>query len=293
MAEVPKALQTKTDPRLYQMTILSGLLIYGMAKLDFDVTISRVLTYVFTGLVTQWVCGKIVKLPRFDPLSPMTSALSLSLLLRTEQPLLAVFAMLITIASKFLFRWQGKHIFNPTNFGIVVMLCLSDAVWVSAGQWGATALFGFFIACLGGVVIHRSARSDVSYAFLAFYCALLVSRSIWLGEPMSIPLHQLQNGAVLLFSFFMISDPKTTPNTRSGRIVFALLVALGAVFVQFVLYQPNGLLWSLVSCAMMTPLIDRVFPGGSYRWSQTGPLFQATNRRSSYSERSQTERSFS
>lgn len=276
------------DPRLYQMTILSGLLMYGVAKLDFQVSLSRVLTYVFVGLATQWLCGKIVGLPRFDPLSPMTSALSLSLLLRTDQALLAALAMVITITSKFLFRWKGKHIFNPTNFGIIVMVLLSDAVWVSPGQWGSAALFAFFIACLGGLVIHRSSRSDVSYAFIIFYLSLLVVRSLWLGEPMSIPLHQLQNGGLLLFSFFMISDPKTTPNSRVGRIVFALFVALGAGYVHFVLYQPNGLLWSLVSCAITTPLIDHVFPGGRYRWS---PLFQFPKKAASSSEGSGFERS--
>ena len=95
-----------------------------------------------------------------------------------------------------------------------------------------------------------AARADVTLAFLAFYLALVFGRSLWLGEPMAIPLHRLQNGALLLFAFFMISDPKTTPDSRAGRIVFALLVALGAGFVHFKLFRNNGLLWSLAACSL-------------------------------------------
>jgi len=88
-----------------------------------------------------------------------------------------------------------------------------------------------------------------------------------LGEPMAIPWHRLQSGALLLFAFFMISDPKTTPDSRAGRIAFALVVALGASYVQFVLFRPNGLLWSLAACALLVPLLDRWFPGiRRYSW---------------------------
>jgi len=70
----------------------------------------------------------------------------------------------------------------------------------------------------------------------------------------------------LLFAFFMISDPKTTPDSRAGRILFALLVALGAGFVQFKLFRTNGLLWSLAAGSLLVPLLDRLLPGARYQW---------------------------
>ena len=73
------------------------------------------------------------------------------------------------------------------------------------------------MACVGWLVVNRAARSDVTYAFIVFYCALIFGRSLWLGEPLTIPLHRLESGALLLFTFFMISDPKTTPDSRAGR----------------------------------------------------------------------------
>jgi Na+-translocating ferredoxin:NAD+ oxidoreductase RnfD subunit len=80
----------------------------------------------------------------------------------------------------------------------------------------------------------------------------------------------LQNGALVLFAFFMISDPKTTPDTRLGRILFAGLVALAAWYVQFVWYWGNALLWSLAGVTLTVPLLDWLFPGPRYAWPQTG-----------------------
>jgi len=83
-------------------------------------------------------------------------------------------AAVITIAAKFLLRWRGKHLFNPTNFGLVAMMLATDGrVWVSPGQWGNVAFFGFLMACLGGLVVMRAARSDVTFAFAAAISARL------------------------------------------------------------------------------------------------------------------------
>ena len=175
--------------------------------------------------------------------------------------------VVLTIGSKFVLRWRGKHIFNPTNFGLVVMMLATGRVWVSPGQWGTAAFFAFAVACAGILVVRRAARSDVPLAFLGFYALLLFTRSAALGEPLAIPLHRLQSGALLLFAFFMISDPKTTPDSRPGRILFALLVAGGAAFVQFRLFRTNGLLWSLALFSLLVPLLDRIVPGLRYRWA--------------------------
>jgi len=120
---------------------------------------------------------------------------------------------------------------------------------------------------LGAVVVQRARRADISWTFLAFYLGALAARVVWLGQRWAVWTHHLENGALLLFAFFMISDPKTTPDSRAGRILFALVVALGAGFVQFALFRPNGLIWSLLLCSPITPILNRMFPGGRYQWS--------------------------
>jgi len=257
------------DPRLYQISVLASLLVYGMAWLDFDITAARACLLLLTVLATQAVCDRLDGRRPVNVLSALISGLSLCLLLRTNRTDVALVAAVLTIAGKFVIRFRGKHIFNPTNGGLVAMLLLTDHVWTSPGQWGSVAIFAFLMACLGGIVVNRASRSDVTFAFIAFYCVLLFGRSVYLGEPMAIPIHRLQSGALLLFTFFMISDPKTTPDSKAGRVLFAGLVACGAWYIQFRLFRTNGLLWSLVVCSMVVPLIDWLLPGRRYAWATT------------------------
>jgi Na+-transporting NADH:ubiquinone oxidoreductase subunit NqrB len=253
------------DPRLYQIATLSGLLAYGMSLLRFDVALPQVALTLGAALGAQLVFGRLWRLPRYDPRSALISGLSLCLLLRTEHLWVVPAASVLAVGSKFVLRWRGKHMFNPTNVALVALLAAGQA-WVSPGQWGSSAFFAFLMACLGGLVVNRALRSDVTAAFLGWHLLFLFGRTYRLGDPLSIPLHQLQSGALLLFAFFMISDPKTTPDSRAGRILFAALVAGGAYFVQFRLYRPNGLLWSLAACSPVVPLIDRLLPGIRYEW---------------------------
>jgi Na+-transporting NADH:ubiquinone oxidoreductase subunit NqrB len=255
------------DPRLYQIAALSLLLLYGMTHLGFDVTPARAALIVGVALAAQWVCSRLTRI-RFDPKSALISALSLCLLLRSNTAWWLAAAALIAVASKFAIRVRGKHVFNPTNGAIVALLLTTGGVWVSPGQWGNIAFFAFLITCLGGLVVNRASRSDVTYAFILFYCALMFGRSLYLGEPMTIPLHRLENGALLLFTFFMISDPKTTPDARAGRIAFAAIVAFGAWYIQFRLFRTNGLLWSLAACSVLVPFIDLLLRSPRYSWPQ-------------------------
>jgi len=258
------------DPRLYQIAALSLLLLYGITHLGFDITPARVALLIGTALATQWLASRFVHL-RFDPKSALISALSLCLLLRSNSLWVLVAGAVIAVGSKFVIRVRGKHVFNPTDGAIAALLLLTRDVWVSPGQWGNVTFFAFLITCLGGLVVNRAARSDVTYAFILFYCALMFGRSLYLGEPMTIPLHRLENGALLLFTFFMISDPKTTPDTRTGRILFAGIVAFGAWYIQFRLFRTNGPIWSLALCSLFVPVIDLILRGSRYLWTPQQP----------------------
>lgn len=276
------------DPRHYQMSVQAILLFCGLVFLDFEVTAARAVLTLASVVAAQWLCTRaaawIVEVressrvaalrptrpldpaPPFEWRSALISGLSLCLLLRTHSIPLVLVTAFVTIASKFVLRWRGKHLFNPTCFGLIAMISLSPDVWVSPGQWGHAAILGFAIACLGSVVVTRAARADVTFAFLGAWAAILFGRAAWLGQPWTTPLHMISNGSILLFAFYMISDPRTTPDSRLGRVLFAALVAIGAAIVQFGLYRTNGPLWSLAACALLVPLIDRWLPGRRHRW---------------------------
>ncbi len=256
------------DPRYYQIAVLSSLVIFGVVALDFGIRWTNALLIVTTALAMQYLGTRIFSLPRFDPLSQLITSLSLTLLFRTDLAALAVIAACIAIGSKFLIRINGKHIFNPANIAIVTLMLSSNHAWISSGQWGSAAIGAFALACLGFIVLTRARRAETTITFLIAYAALMFGRSIWLGDPLAIPLHQLQNGALLIFAFFMISDPKTTPDARIGRVLYAALVASIAYVIQFVLYEPNAPVLALIVCAPVVPVIDAFFRGQIYRWDR-------------------------
>src|SRR5215471_10307500 len=262
------------DPRLYQIATLATLLVYGMGWLEFDITPVRAALILATALATQkagdWLSGSRAPFAS-TARSALISGLSLCLLVRSNVHALACLAAVIAIASKFVIKVRGKHVFNPTDGAIVALLLLTKQVWVSPGQWGTAAFFAFLMACAGSLVVTRAARADVSLAFIACFGALVIGRSLYLGEPLALPLHRLESGAFLLFAFFMISDPKTTPDSRAARILFAGLVAATAWYIQFRLFRTNGLLWSLAIWSMAVPVLDALFPATRYDWSRPRP----------------------
>ncbi len=270
MPQPPRFLsQLTADPRHGQILTLGSLLIYGLGWLQFDIGLAQVAVTVASALAVQRLGDWWTGAPwHSGAKSALISALSLCLLLRTDALWMAAVGSTIAVGSKFLVRVRGKHVFNPTNGALVALLLTTDLAWISPGQWGTAAAFAFTMACAGMLVVNRAARSDVTLAFIAAYAAILIGRSLSLGEPMTIPLHRLESGAFLLFSFFMISDPKTTPDSRAGRIAFAVLVAAGAWYVHFRLFRPNGFVWALAAASPLVPLIDWLVPAVRYQWPQ-------------------------
>lgn len=263
------------DPRWWQICCLGGLLTYGLLRLRFDTAPAQIAITIGTALAAQLLFTRLFRVPSFEWKSALISGLGLCFLFRANDWRLAALCAAIAIGSKFLVRWNGKHIWNPTNFALVAMMVGFDQAWVSPGQWGSGPTLAYAMAMGGAFVVNRSARSDTTLAFLAAYAAVLFGRSLWVGEPLSIPAHRMTSGALMIFAFHMISDPKTTPDTRAGRILFASLVAVGAGVVAFVLFRPNGPIWALAALSPVVPLIDHFLPGPKYEWKRpvVGPLW--------------------
>lgn len=254
------------DPRCYQIAVLSSLLAYGIGALGFPITWTHAATVIGFALATQWLAGLLVGLDRFDPLSALITSLSLTLLLRTDDLVIAALAAIIAIGSKFALRINGKHVFNPANFALITLTFVSPHAWLSSGQWGNATLVAFAFAGLGFLVLTRARRAGTTVSFLLGFAALLFGRAVWLGDPLAIPLHQLQSGALLLFAFFMISDPKTTPDHPAGRVLYGLLVALLGFAIQFGFHEPHGPIKALILMSPAVPLIDRLLLATRYSW---------------------------
>jgi Na+-transporting NADH:ubiquinone oxidoreductase subunit NqrB len=254
------------DVRILQILFLGVLLAAGAWLRDFSLRPAQVALTFLAGTATQVLCARAGGLKRIGVASAVITCLSLTILLRADTLWAHPVAATAAIGSKFLIRVRGKHVFNPGNLGIVLGLLCIPGTWTSPGQWGQDlALAGWFVA-LGTIVTCRARRGDISWAFLLFYLGGLAARVAWLGQDAAVFYHQLGNGSLLLFAFFMISDPMTIPDDPRGRIVHAALVAGVAAVWQFALYRQNGLLFALFLLAPAVPLWDRLWPAPKFTW---------------------------
>ncbi|MBV8839697.1 MAG: RnfABCDGE type electron transport complex subunit D [Alphaproteobacteria bacterium] len=255
------------DARHYQIAALSTLLVFNFGWIDFGARLENSALALLAALVTQFVCAYFTKTP-LDLRSPLITGLSLSLLLRADEPWIHAAAGVIAIASKFLLRLDGKHIFNPAGFAIVVLLfAAASHVWISPGAWGSTVWLVALLCFFAILVLGAARRADIAVFFFGTHAALLLARAIWLGDPFAIPLHQLQSGSLLIFTFFMISDPRTSPDSRLGRFIFAASVAALAHYMAFFMQMRPALYVALIALSPFILLIDRILPAQRFAWS--------------------------
>jgi len=273
----------KLDARWFQIVFLASFLLLGALARDFALSATQVAACFGSGLLTQaaWQWG--LQLPGRRTwgayLSAIISCFGICILVRAQNcwvhPLLACLAM----SSKYLLRAGPRacksHVFNPANFAAFAAWAWVGGAWLSPGQWGADSLSALWFIALGGLVTQRVARWDVSVGFLLTWGALLAARLIWLdyawNPGAAMWLQQLGNGGTLLFAFFMISDPMTTPQHRLARLGYVCLIALGAFVWQFVWFKPHGLIVALFFGSCWVPLINALLPRPRFSWEPQQP----------------------
>ncbi|HKN13574.1 MAG TPA: RnfABCDGE type electron transport complex subunit D [Candidatus Binatus sp.] len=258
------------DPRLFQIFSLGILLAAGAYFRDFSIRPEQVVLTFAGGLLTQGACWRLNPSKPRSIRSAIISCLSLTLLLRADNLIAHPIAAAAAIYSKSLFRFRDKHLFNPATFGLICAIVFLPGTWVSPGQWGQDVAVAGWVVMLGMLVTNRARRGDISWTFLGFYLGALALRIEYLGQRWAVWTHQFESGALLLFAFFMISDPMTGPNDRRGRIAHAALVAALAYAWQIRLYHTNGLIWALFIAAPCVPIWDAIWPARKFEWTQNG-----------------------
>lgn len=258
-----------SDPRIYQVTFLGIFLWYGLAVLGWEVDGLKFGLTFLTCLLTQFIFTSITTRDYYSLLSAAISSLSLCLMLKTGTMVVAVLAAFLSIAEKFALRYKGKHFFNPTNFGICVTILLTHQAWISPGQWGNNAFLLLLIGSLGFFVLIKVKRFDTALAFLVTFTGLLACRHIFYqGWPADFLLHQLQSGTLLLFTFFMITDPVSTPSHPVARIGWAAAVGVLAFILQSYYFVNGAPVWALFVLSPITILLDKLFTHSTFKWKQ-------------------------
>jgi len=265
------------DIRDYQILYLALFLILGIGTRDWTLKPSMIVVTITTSLATQLLLTLIVNRLSFaddkehktNIRSPIITSLGISLLLRADYSTTMVFAAAMAIASKFVFKFGDKHFFNPANFGIISALVLTPDAWVSPGQWGEDWWYGMLFIGTGGMILHRVGRWDTTAAFLGFYALLEAVRNLWLNWTWDVYWHRLMSGSLLLFALFMVTDPRSIPNSRIGRVIWAACIALITFILRNNFYLPTAVFWALFALAPLSVLFDQLWNASRFKWGES------------------------
>lgn len=254
------------DARDYQILFLSCFLFIGVIARDWTLRLDLVAVVFSVCWLTQVIASFAFKYP-LSFRSATITALGLCLLLRANDYATVGIAASLAIASKFLFRVGNKHFFNPANFGIICAMIITQDAWVSPGQWGADWwLFALFL-CMGGLIVNRVGRWDTSVAFLSTYVLLEALRNWWLGWTLDVLQHQLMSGSLLLFAFFMITDPRSIPNATASRLIWAGSIAVLTFILQHWFFINTAFLLALFILSPVTIWLDYIHKAPRFSWS--------------------------
>ena len=265
------------DARYFQITFQGIFLLYGIFYLHWNNDLIDFGVYVASCLITQG-CWELVRNNfSFKSLpiiingtwkSALITALGLCLLLRTTSWYFIVLAGFIAISGKYILTWKNRHLVNPSALGIAATILLSHKAWISPGQWGNNIVLFFMVCSMGFIVVTKVQKADVSFTFLLTYGALLFWRQIlYLGWPLDFFIQSVTTGSLLLFSFFMISDPKTTPNHPYARILYAVLIAAVSFYLSAFKFVNAAPVWVLVFASPLVPLLNWSFEAEWFSWN--------------------------
>ena len=274
------------DARFFQIIFQSVFLGYGIFYLHWNAEWWLYGTYFGASIATQFLCEIVFNKNKIQLFSTqwwnklrmgipsvLISSFGLSLLLKTNHWTIAALAAVISIASKYIIRINGKHIFNPSALGIISVLFFTGQAWISPGQWGSGIVILFAVLSLGFIVVTRVQKLDVSLAFLLTFGLLLYARQIiYLGWPMDYFVQSISTGSLLLFSFFMITDPKTSPNHSFARIAWSVAIAAVAFYLTTFKFMNGAPIWVLVFAQPLVPVLDKLFKARSFQWKPSKQL---------------------
>lgn len=209
-------------PVLITCILLVGQLVFGMLE-----SWSRTFLAIVTSIAMELVLGRAIvgKWPHLA--SAYISGISVGILIRS--PFFWPYALCaaLSILSKYVLRWRGVHLWNPSNFGVSALLFLYPTAVASLSiQWGNSLWPMVIVWCLGSIIISRLKRFHICLTYVVTFLVLSFVRSEVTGNPWSASVAPLTGPMYQLFVFFMITDPKTTVNARWGQCVVAALVAV-------------------------------------------------------------------
>lgn len=288
----PVLLPAVRDPRLHLAVVIISLQILGQTAFEFRLSIAQILVSLLTSALLEFAITFRRHRVIMWPASALLTGNSVAFVLRvpgTEHGdwwslrgwWIFAGAAAVALLSKYLIRFRGHHVFNPSNVGLVLCFLLlgsarADPLALWWGPMSLSLVLALAIIFAGGLgILSRLHLVGIAATFWAVFAAGIavlaasgheMTASWHLGGITGFELWRVLvlSPEVLIFLFFMITDPKTAPVGRAARRVYAVAVALLAVLLiapQSTEYWTKvALLGALTIVSASRPLIAILAP---------------------------------
>src|SRR2546430_12544240 len=259
--EYPVLLPSIRDPRLHVAVVLLTLQALGQTVLNFRLSIAQILICLATGALIEFGYGFFKDKVILWPASGLLTGNSAAFILRvpgtfhgqwwsTRGMWIFIGVVAFSMASKYLIRWKGRHIFSPSNLGLVIAFVAlgpqytepQDLWWIPMGPWmivtyailiGGGLLIGWELKLLGlelGYMLGFAAFVALALAPVPDHCMI----ASWHATPLcgsALWTILVTSPEVLIFALFMVPDPRTVAHRQASRFVFGVIVALLSVLL--------------------------------------------------------------
>ncbi|MFT4154378.1 RnfABCDGE type electron transport complex subunit D [Parafilimonas sp.] len=209
-------------PAFITLILLIGQVTYGILDSYVNLVVA-----IGTSVAAEIILARTVLGTRKNLASAYITGISVGILVRSNLVWPYFVTALLSILSKYVLRYKGRHLWNPSNFGVSWMLFLNSMQVAGLSiQWGSNLAAMSVIWILGLLIVNRAKRLHVTVTYVISFIILAYIRSLITGDAFLAELAPLTGPTYQLFIFFMITDPPTSVSTKKGRIIVAILVAL-------------------------------------------------------------------
>ena len=251
------------EPRYLIVFLITLVLVVGEARYGILGGYARLATTLGVCVATEvflswWLRGRVVNIA-----SAYITGISLALLTKPQANILWPFALgaFLAITSKYVLTYRGRHLWNPSNLAIALMVLLAaDSVAILSHQWGNDIWTNLVIWFFGLVIAWRAKVLHVTLTYVACFSGFAIVRHFIVGGPLLAEIAPITGPMYQLFVFFMVTDPRTTVSTKRGRIIVVAIVALVETLIrlggdfQLALLRPFYVSPPILALAMVGPI---------------------------------------
>lgn len=241
-----------TGPLLITLILIGAQWSYGVLH-----GYTAIVIAILSAMATEISLRRLLTGQRYQLASAYITGNSIAILLRS--PMLWPYALggVLSIMSKYVLRMKGRHLWNPSNFGICALLFVAPfAVAPLSVQWGNDLWPMLVIWAVGLKVIWAAKRAHITVAYVASFFAFAFVRSLITGSAFVTEVAPITGPMYQLFALFMITDPKTTVSSKRGAVVVASLIAFVEMLLRLaeIIYAPFYALFLVGPAALLVEM---------------------------------------